>query len=137
MKLPLNENIKQNILKINQPWENILKGTFHKKLYCFNIIEELSISKDSCEWQEEFLKSEGLNFLILDFIKLDMNIIKSALTKKFVHKLLLIINYFLQKIQVNFEDIFQTNCQNIQQKCIEKALECIFKICSYCLLREN
>lgn len=41
MKLPQNDHMKQQIVEMDRPWHEILDGSFHKKLYCLNIIYEL------------------------------------------------------------------------------------------------
>lgn len=44
MKLPQNEQIKQRIIAMEEPWSDILHGSYHKKLYCLNIISEILFS---------------------------------------------------------------------------------------------
>lgn len=44
MKLPTNPTIKQKILKAQEPWDQILHGSFHQVLYSLMIIDEVLFS---------------------------------------------------------------------------------------------
>ncbi len=46
MKLPVNEKIKESLIKLDKKWEDLVdENSLYKSLYCLQIIEDLTFNK--------------------------------------------------------------------------------------------
>ena len=46
MKLPVNEKIKESLIKLDKKWEDLFdENSLYKSLYCLQIIDDLTFNK--------------------------------------------------------------------------------------------
>lgn len=82
---------------MEEPWADILHGSYHKKLYCLNILSELQLSPHHAGWLQRFVETGGYFHLLELLASLDMSVLQNALSKKFISKLLKVIRFFLSE----------------------------------------
>lgn len=135
MKLPVNEKIREGILKLEKKWEELFdENSLYKSLYCLQIIEELTFSEENKNWIKKMQSSQALAFFLEVYTKQPFENYTNNISKKYIATLLKIVNFYVELWK--FPENYQKNNEKMKQ-ISTKLLESLSKISEFTLLREK
>lgn len=92
-KLPINNEVKDQVKQMKQSWKSLLDDTFYRSLYNIQIVSDLTFS--DTEWSKKFIESGGLKCLISKYKTLQNSFSSNPLDKTCALKFTQLLNYYL------------------------------------------